>query len=134
MRSDIPEVLVHAAANPYARPTRISCAVLLPEITALNDALGVDFDETPVKEGGARSTAFGLVSSTVADVIPLRGWIRKLSGAEKHDKRVQEAILAGTARRAYLKGLGQSKGCQAPSAPRTIVASADNPAPAPVIK
>ena len=124
VRAEIPDVLNRAAVNPYARPAKLTCAALRPEIAALNDALGEDFDEAPVKEDGTRSTAYGLVSSAVADVIPMRGWIRKLSGAEKHDKRVQEAILAGTARRAYLKGLGQSKGCKAPSAPRTVVATA----------
>ena len=128
IRAEIPEVLTRAVVNPYARPAKLTCAALRPEITALNDALGEDFDEAAVKEDGTRSTAYGLVSSAVADVIPMRGWLRKLSGAEKHDKRVQEAILAGAARRGYLKGLGQSKGCKAPSAPRPVVASAPRPA------
>ena len=47
----------------------------------------------------------GLSSGAASDVIPFRGWIRKLSGAERHDKYVQAAITAGAVRRAYLKGL-----------------------------
>jgi hypothetical protein len=43
--------------------------------------------------------------------------VRKLTGAERHDKMVQAAILAGSVRRAYLKGLGETKGCNPPATP-----------------
>ena len=43
--------------------------------------------------------------------------MRKLSGAERHDKLVQAAIIAGFTRRAYLKGLGETKGCNPPATP-----------------
>jgi hypothetical protein len=49
--------------------------------------------------------------------VPFRGWVRKLSGAERYSKEVAAAIAAGTVRRAYLKGLGEAKGCAAPAAP-----------------
>ncbi len=51
-------------------------------------------------------------------VIPFRGWVRKLSGAERYSKEVAAAIAAGTIRRAFLKGLGHGEGCQATGAPR----------------
>lgn len=51
-------------------------------------------------------------------IVPFRGWVRKLSGAERYAKEVAAAITAGTIRRAYLKGLGQAAGCAAPAAPR----------------
>jgi hypothetical protein len=45
------------------------------------------------------------------DIIPYRGWVRKLSGAERHAKKVDQAYQAGKLRRAYLKGLGLVMGC-----------------------
>jgi len=50
----------------------------------------------------------------------MRSWIRKLSGAERRDREVQEAIAAGIARRTYLKGVGEARGCKPPAALRTI--------------
>jgi hypothetical protein len=44
--------------------------------------------------------------------------VRKLSGAERYERKVAAAIAAGSVRRAYLKGLGQAAGCAAPAAPR----------------
>lgn len=50
-------------------------------------------------------------------MIPFRGWVRKLTGAERYSRKVSAAIAAGAIRRAYLKGLGQAAGCEAPAAP-----------------
>ena len=126
LKSEIPPALLQAAINPYA-PAPRTCAALRPEIEALNEALGEDFDEAPIQKDGTRATAYSLVSTATSSVIPMRGWVRKLSGAEARDQRIQNAILAGTARRSYLKGVGQAKGCKSPSAPR-IVAAASTPA------
>jgi hypothetical protein len=51
-------------------------------------------------------------------MIPLRGWVRKLTGAERHDRLVQSAITSGNVRRAYLKGLGEARGCNPPATPQ----------------
>ena len=59
----------------------------------------------------------GTVKSTAEALIPLRNWVRKLSGAEQASRQVTRAIAAGIVRRAYLKGLGQAKGCPPPAAP-----------------
>ena len=48
--------------------------------------------------------------------------MRRLSGAEQHDKFVQAAITAGAVRRGYLKGLGESKGCLPPATPSHVLA------------
>ncbi|MDZ4318955.1 MAG: hypothetical protein U1A07_08985, partial [Phenylobacterium sp.] len=78
-------------------------------------------DETAVDEDDlmsqGRSTAFGAVAGFTQDVIPFRGWVRKLSGAEQHDNLVRDAIIAGGVRRAYLKGLGEARGCNPPATP-----------------
>jgi hypothetical protein len=57
------------------------------------------------------------VRHTAEGLIPFRGWVRKLSGAERHSRLVAEAVAAGMTRRAYLKGLGQAQGCLPPAAP-----------------
>jgi hypothetical protein len=64
------------------------------------------------------------MASAASDVIPFRGWVRKLTGAERHDKLVQSAITAGAVRRAYLKGLGEAKGCNPPATPSHQLAGA----------
>jgi hypothetical protein len=46
-----------------------------------------------------------------------RGWVRKLSGAERYSKQVAAAIAAGSIRRAFLKGLGQAAACPVPATP-----------------
>jgi hypothetical protein len=63
------------------------------------------------------NTGKSAVAGTAQDVIPFRSWVRKLTGAERHDKLVQQAIMAGAVRRGYLKGLGESKGCMPPATP-----------------
>jgi hypothetical protein len=68
-----------------------------------------------VERGG--DTAADLLRGTAEGVVPFRGWVRKLSGAERYAKEVAAAIAAGTIRRAFLKGLGQATGCPAPAAP-----------------
>lgn len=122
VRAKIPEVLIQALADPYARPPRsFKCAALIAMVRPLDEALGPDIDRIlPGDENlmdRGRSTALGVAADFASDAIPFRGWVRKLSGAEAHDKLVQSAIIAGNVRRAYLKGLGESKGCMPPATP-----------------
>ena len=66
----------------------------------------------------------GAVRNTTEGVIPFRGWVRKLTGAERYSRKVSAAIAAGAIRRAYLTGLGQAAGCEAPAAPRKPASAA----------
>jgi hypothetical protein len=129
LRTKIPEVLLQAMADPYERPASGKCIDLVARIIPLNDALGDDLDVTAKasQEGmmaKGKSTALTVASGAASDVIPFRGWIRKLSGAEQHDKYVQAAITAGAVRRGYLKGLGEAKGCNPPATPSHELAGA----------
>ncbi|MEO8113709.1 MAG: hypothetical protein ABI655_04980 [Phenylobacterium sp.] len=128
LRTKIPEALLAAMADPYQRPKSTKCAQLIALLKPLNDALGADLDKVSVDEDDllekGRETALGAVAGVAADAIPFRGWVRKLSGAERHDKYVQAAISAGAVRRAYLKGLGESKGCLPPATPSHELAGA----------
>jgi hypothetical protein len=127
VRAPIPPVLSAAKAAPYGAPADPSCAGIAAEVQALDAVLGADLD-TPANasnpsliERGAEAAedaAIGAVRSTTESVVPFRGWVRKLTGAERYAKEVAAAIAAGGVRRAYLKGLGQAAGCLAPAAPR----------------
>jgi hypothetical protein len=128
LRTKIPPVLLQAMADPYQRPTGKSCQLLASLVQPLNDALGADLDapEPDADDllGRGKTTTFGLMAGAAQDVIPFRGWLRKLSGAERHDRYVQAAITAGAVRRAYLKGLGEAKGCDPPATPSHQLAGA----------
>ncbi|WP_240633697.1 hypothetical protein [Caulobacter flavus] len=127
MRTKIPAVLLEAMQDPYARPQPSSCGQLTALVKPLDAALGVDLDQVPPGEDedlmdrgrrAAGDAALGAMASAAQDLIPMRGWVRKLSGAEKHDRMVQSAMAAGAVRRAYLKGLGEARGCMPPATPQ----------------
>jgi hypothetical protein len=125
VRTKVPPVLLEAIADPYGRPPDPGkCAELLEQLAPLDDALGPDLDAPAPDEDDlmqrGKTTAMGAMATLTTDVIPFRGWIRKLSGAEQHDQLVQSAIIAGAVRRAYLKGLGESQGCNPPATPSHV--------------
>jgi hypothetical protein len=127
VRAEIPPVLVAARAAPYADPADRSCAGIGAQVHALDAVLGADLDR-PVTlddpsllhrgQNTARNEAWSALKSTAEGAVPFRGWVRKLSGAERYSSDVQASIEAGAVRRAYLKGLGKAAGCEAPAAPR----------------
>lgn len=121
-------MLVAAQKAPYAEPAGHSCPALLRELQALDAALGPDIDAVaaPTADPGlvvqaadavgqyAVGTVKNTVSSVVDGVVPLRSWVRRLSGAERHSSAVAAALSAGTLRRAFLKGWGQAMQCAGP--------------------
>ncbi len=126
VRTKIPDVLLDAMDAPYARPRPLTCLEITAEIDPLNEALGPDLDVPPsaanpglLQRGGgmAGDAAIDALRGAAESVIPMRGWVRRLSGAEQHDKLVAAAITAGAVRRAYLKGLGLEARCKFPSIP-----------------
>lgn len=109
----IPQVLEDARAAPYGAPAPATCGGIAGAIADLTEALGPDID-TPseahrnsagrlAKEGG---------QAVVDSVIPFRGLVREASGAAAAQRRLNEAINAGFARRGYLHGLATAKGCR----------------------
>jgi len=126
VRTKIPDVLLDAVDAPYARPRPMTCLEITAEIDPLNEALGPDLDvPTTANNPGLLQRGGGMAGDMAVDalkgaaesVIPMRGWVRRLSGAEQHDRLVAAAITAGAVRRAYLKGLGLELRCQFPSIP-----------------
>lgn len=137
LRSKVPPVLLEALEDPYKRPKPATCSELIALLRPLNEALGADIDEPSSPDDRALiakgkdvagETALGMVASAAQDLIPMRGWVRKLTGAEQHDRLVRAAITAGGIRRGYLKGLGEARGCNPPATP-THVRSEIPPAP-----
>lgn len=112
-KDEIPPVLLAAQANPYLIPGAGHCRQLAAAVGELDAVLGDDID-IPQVEGS--SISGGRVAKwVVGSFIPFRGLIREISGANKQERKVQDAIEAGIARRSFLKGLGQAKGCRYPA-------------------
>lgn len=115
---EIPGVLRDAMGNPYKAPPDTSCTSLLTQVADLDEQLGPDLDVPEEKlsqmEQGREAlsnAATGALQNTVEGVIPFRGWLRKLSGAERESRHAQSAVLAGKVRRGYLKGIMESTSC-----------------------
>ncbi len=138
LESRIPPVLTTAAQKgAYAAPTDLSCMALLTELQELDAALGPDIDAPAVPEadpnlvvqavGYVGQRAVDTVSSTVNTmvdgVLPLRSWVRKLSGAERYSSEVAAAVSAGRIRRPFLKGWARASKCELASAPTAVKTS-----------
>ena len=139
MRDQIPAVLKRAAAGPYDRGGLDTCQALTEEVAALDLALGPDLDTPDVEKTSdmyvrgaalAGDAALDAMRSAAVGYIPMRSVIRKVSGAEKLEKRTKKAILAGSVRRGFLKAIGMERGCGWPAAP--LGTEARPPATAPV--
>ena len=121
----IPPVLLRARAAPYRDAGIDHCAEILSEIGDLDAVLGEDFDTAPPASAEGLN-AGEMAQQVVGSLIPFRGIVRTLSGANEHESEFRQAIAAGLMRRAYLKGLGQGMDCPYPArpAPPEIVAAA----------
>jgi len=111
VREDIPPVLIKTLDDPYARPASLSCERLAARIADLDAVLGEDYGAQDHTGDDARPMLLGAVASAVTDLVPMRGWIRKLSGADRHERQVREALTAGAVRRGFLKGLAAARDC-----------------------
>lgn len=126
-RDPIPKLLLNIK-NPYAVPVDADCDALATQIDALNALLGRDWDvpppdKTKLSERAAEgaSTAFlETVASEASGLIPYRGVVRSLSGAERHRTKRRKAFERGSHRRTFLKGLGMAKNCPYPASPQPL--------------
>jgi hypothetical protein len=114
-RAKIPPILVKTVAAPYAPAG--DCPAIAAELADLDGALGPDVD-VAVAAKGERAMAADVLTDAVragaSGWIPARGVVRRLTGAEAHAHAVAVAILAGSVRRGYLKGLAHQTGCPPP--------------------
>lgn len=113
MNADIPEVLVRASKAPYGLAASPSCEQLNAEIETLTASIGPDFDlaEGP-KENRMGQLAVAGGKSVVNSFMPFRTLVREVSGAAPAQRRYQDALNIGFARRGFLKGVYQMRDCQ----------------------
>lgn len=122
MHREVAPPLKQAKAAPYRLADAQACAALKGEIADLDAALGPDVDSAAkAKPGMVKALAADALSNAVK--IPFRGVVRKLSGAERRDRERQDALMAGMARRAFLKGVVAGR-CEGPNIPYLDVAAA----------
>jgi hypothetical protein len=124
MKRSIPPALARIA-DPYAPPTGPGCGWLAYEINQIDLAIGpepgapttVD-DRTSMQKG--REMAGGAVADAargaLTGLMPARGILRKLSGADKADRAYREAADRARVRRGYLRGLAAAEKCTIPAA------------------
>jgi len=112
-KGEIPPLLIAAQEDPYTLRGLTRCSQYAAAIGELDAVLGDDID---VAVAHGRTISPGRVAQSVAgSFIPFRGVIRELSGANAQERKIQAAIYAGTARRSFLKGVGQQRGCRYPA-------------------
>ena len=118
MRDTPAEVLVQAGAAPYRPPADPVCSSISAELVLLDAALGRDIDAAGA--GEKDDLAAKLARDAIGDLIglPYRGMVRRLTGAERAERESRARKLAGSIRRAFLKGWARSVDC--PPAPPPV--------------
>jgi hypothetical protein len=112
-KDEIPQLLIDAQARPYDLKGLGNCSQLAARIGEFDAVLGDDVDLP--QTAGQRVSAGRLGKYVVGTFIPFRGLIREVSGAAEQQRKMNAAISAGLARRAFLKGVGQERGCRYPA-------------------
>ena len=133
-KDQIPPLLLSAQQRPYDLAGLRTCPQIAAAVGELDAVLGADSD----LPGEARDkvSAGRVAQAAVGAFIPFRGLIREISGANESERKMQSAIMAGLARRGFLKGYGQARGCRYPARPATaadiaaIIAANPSTAPA----
>ena len=105
--------------DPYSLAGIDRCAAIIREITELDAVLGPDVNERADKSRSQKreETAGRVAGSVAGAIIPFRGLIGEVTGANAERRRYAEAVYAGTGRRGFLKGVGLERGCKAPARP-----------------
>lgn len=116
---EAPPKLLAIQDNPYSLDGLETCAAIIREVTELNEVLGPDVHEQADKSRAKKreETAGRVAGSVAGSVIPFRGLIGEVTGANAERRRYALAVYAGTVRRGFLKGVGLERGCKAPARP-----------------
>ncbi len=119
IKTDIPPTLAQIT-DPYATPEVIDCDWINYQLSELDKALGPDpimkarEDKKTLSEQSsdlAVEATNDAINSAATGIIPARGIVRKLTGADKRDKKLNKAYEMGKIRRGYLNGLAEAKKC-----------------------
>ena len=113
--------------SPYDLPAHLSCGEITRLVRELDASLGDDWDAPQIEEDrsrservadGTSSATLGAVASEARGLIPFRGVVRTVTGANRYANRRDKAYALGAQQRAYLKGMGAAHGCAPPASPR----------------
>lgn len=112
-RTVIPPLLVKAADDPYGLSGLKTCRQIGTAVRELDDVLGPDFTaHKAYKENRAGKLAKEGGETVINSLIPFRGLVREVTGAAPAERRREAAIAVGYARRGFLRGVMQGKGCR----------------------
>lgn len=114
VRDGIPPELEAMMDNPYSLKGLRGCPDYAREIGRITAMIGPDVDSPQARAAPGTSTEFvlGTAESVVGGLIPGMGIVRRVSGADAARQRAQAATLAGSLRRAFLKGRASGRGCR----------------------
>jgi hypothetical protein len=113
---EIPPLLKQIQADPYRPPAQPACQTVPSEIHEISKVIGPDFNSPTMpqtREEDYKERGAGVARS----LIPYGGAFRAVSGADKKDKALREAVAAGVARRGFLRGISLNMTCNAPPPP-----------------
>lgn len=114
-QDEIPPILLWARDNTYDNTGMEDCEAIRRGIGDLDAVLGDDVDTTAPEQD--RLSVGRIARSAVGSLMPFRGIVRELTGANSHEREFRQAIAGGLMRRSYLKGLGEARGCAYPARP-----------------
>ncbi len=107
-----PALLLAAQADPYGLKGLKGCADYRRAIADLNEVLGPDVDMAqPGRPLSGRLAEAG-AGAALGAVIPFRGLVREATGAAETERRLRATVIAGGARRSFLKGYAKGRGCR----------------------
>lgn len=113
----IAPILASARTKPYSLAELDSCDKIAAEVAALDAVLGADIDTAEGKPMTTRlvNGAGRIARSMIMSFVPFHSVVRELSGASARQHGYERALYAGSARRAFLKGVGEERGCAYPA-------------------
>lgn len=113
MKEEAPEILAAAQVNPYGLSGLRNCRDFARAVAELTEILGPDVD-APASQGEplVDRLAKAGAGAAASALIPFRGLVREATGAAQADRELRAALLAGTARRSYIRGYAAGRGCK----------------------
>ncbi|MET0369950.1 MAG: hypothetical protein ABW039_01085 [Sphingobium sp.] len=116
MAPAIPPRLLAILSTPYSLDRLHTCTHMAWEVDQLDAILPRDVGYGPMRRN-LSDRMIGQGRSMIGGLIPFRGLVREVSGANDADRRLAYAVRVGEARRSFLMGVGLARGCAPPAAP-----------------
>jgi hypothetical protein len=110
VKTKIPPLLQETVKDPYGLSGLGRCDQIADAVDELTSVLGPDFVAgDPLRQ----KRKIKVTGDTVAGlIVPFRGVVREVSGAASAQRALNRAIDAGMARRGFLRGVYQARGCK----------------------